>query len=72
MTFPLYGNERNNNGFSFLPIQPNPKTQGVKLINNFFLLLSIFILKLMDYPIHIDTINMELSILYFKGLLVKI
>ena len=26
----------------------------------------------MDYPIHIDTISMELSILYFKGLSVKI
>ena len=25
-----------------------------------------------DYPIHIDTISMELSILYFKGLQVKI
>ena len=27
---------------------------------------------LVDYPIHIDTISMELSILYFEGLLVKI
>ena len=27
---------------------------------------------LMDYPIYIDTISMKLSILYFKGLLVKI
>ena len=27
---------------------------------------------LMDYPIHIDTILMELSILYFKGLPIKI
>ena len=26
----------------------------------------------MDYPIHIDTICMELSILYFKGLQVKL
>ena len=26
----------------------------------------------MNYPIHIDTISMELSILYFKGLMVKI
>ena len=26
----------------------------------------------MDYPIHIDTISMELSVLYFKVLLVKI
>ena len=26
----------------------------------------------MDYPIHIDTICMELSILYFKGLPVKL
>ena len=26
----------------------------------------------MDYPIHTDTIRMELSILYFKGLSVKI
>ena len=26
----------------------------------------------MDYPIHIDAISMELSILYFKGLPVKI
>ena len=25
---------------------------------------------LMDYPLHIDTISMELSILYFKGLFV--
>ena len=25
----------------------------------------------MDYPIHIDTISMELSILYLKGLPVK-
>ena len=25
----------------------------------------------MDYPIHIDTVSLELSILYFKGLLVK-
>ena len=32
--------------------------------------LSLFIL--MDYAIHINTINMELSILYSKGLLVKI
>ena len=32
--------------------------------------LTLFIL--MDYPIHIDTIlSMELSILYFKGLLVQ-
>ena len=29
-------------------------------------LLTIFIP--MDYPIHIDTISMELSIIYFKGL----
>ena len=29
-------------------------------------------LFIMDYPIHIDAISMELSILYFKGLLVKI
>ena len=27
---------------------------------------------LMDYPIYIETINKELSSLYFKGLLVKI
>ena len=27
---------------------------------------------LMDYPIHIDTISMELSISYFKGFSVKI
>ena len=27
---------------------------------------------LMDFPIHIDTISMEESILYFKGLSVKI
>ena len=26
----------------------------------------------MDYPIHIDTISMELPILYFKGSQVKI
>ena len=26
---------------------------------------------LMDYPLHIDTLGMELSFLYFKGLLVK-
>ena len=26
----------------------------------------------MDYPILIDTISLELSILYFKGLLVKL
>ena len=26
----------------------------------------------MDYPIHIDTIRMELSILYLKGLSVKV
>ena len=26
----------------------------------------------MDYPIHIDTISIELSILYFKRLVVKI
>ena len=32
--------------------------------------LTLFIL--MDYPIHIDTISMELSILYFKGSHVKI
>ena len=25
----------------------------------------------MDYPIHIDTISMDLSILYFKGLPAK-
>ena len=29
------------------------------------------IFMLMDYPIHIDTISMKLSILYFKGSLVK-
>ena len=29
-------------------------------------------LFIMDYHIHIDTISMELSILYFKGLLVLI
>ena len=27
---------------------------------------------LMDYPIHIDTLSMELFILYFKGFPVKI
>ena len=27
---------------------------------------------MMEYPIHIDTINMELSILHLKGLSVKI
>ena len=27
---------------------------------------------LMDYPVHIDTTSMALSILYFKGLLIKI
>ena len=32
-------------------------------------LLTLFIL--MDYSIHIDTIGMELSILYFNGLLVN-
>ena len=26
----------------------------------------------MNYPIHIDTVSIELSILYFRGLLVKI
>ena len=26
---------------------------------------------LMDYPIHVDTISIELAILYFKGLPVK-
>ena len=33
---------------------------------------SLALCNLMDYPIHIDTISMELSILYFKGLPVKI
>ena len=32
--------------------------------------LTLFIL--MDYPIHIDTISMGLSVSYFKGLQVKI
>ena len=34
--------------------------------------LSLTLFSLMDYPIHIDTLSMELSILYFKGLPVKI
>ena len=33
---------------------------------------SLALCILLDYPIHIDTISMELSILYFKGLSVKI
>ena len=32
---------------------------------------AVTLVILMDYPIHIDTISMELSILYFKGLPVK-
>ena len=32
--------------------------------------LTLFIL--MDFPIHIDIMNIELSLLYFKGLLLKI
>ena len=29
------------------------------------------LINLMDYPLHIGTISMELSILYFKGLPIK-
>ena len=34
--------------------------------------LPLCILRLMDYPIHIDTISMELFILYFDGFPVKL
>ena len=34
--------------------------------------LTLSLLVLMDFPMYIDTISMESSILYFKGLQVKI
>ena len=43
---------------------------GMEEGESFLLLLSLF--TVMDFPIHIDTISMALSILCFKGSLVKI
>ena len=48
-----------------------PFNRGDTITNKHFTLLfrtMKFCMILMDYPIHIETISMQLSVLYFKGL----